>query len=54
MSRLKNVFAEPIEYPESDGKPVGETDTRRDLIFELIRLLRAFFRRKRMFTFPAT
>jgi Uma2 family endonuclease len=47
MSRLKKAFAETIDYPESDGKPVGETDTHRDLIFELIRLLRAFFRRKK-------
>ena len=47
MSRLKKTFAETIDYPESDGKPVGETDPHRDLIFELIRLLRGFFRRKK-------
>jgi len=47
MSRLKKPFAETIEYPESDGNLVGETDTHRDLIFELIRLLRGFFRRKK-------
>lgn len=29
-----------IEYPTSDGKPVGETDAHRDLIFELIESLK--------------
>ena len=47
MSRLKKAFAEPIEYPESDGKPMGETDTHVDLIINLRLALRRFFRRKR-------
>lgn len=25
-----------VVYPERDGKPVGETDDRRELMFELI------------------
>lgn len=32
-----------IEYPTSDGKPVGETDAHRDLIFELIGSLKVHF-----------
>ena len=47
MSRLKKTFAETIDYPESDGKPMGETDTHVDLIINLRLALRRFFRRKR-------
>ena len=47
MSRLKKAFAETIDYPESDGKPMGETDTHVDLIINLRLALRRFFRRKR-------
>ena len=33
--------AERIEYPESDGKPMAETDIHRDVMLELIERLRA-------------
>ena len=37
---MKLVEAAPdVEYPESDGKPVGETDIHRSWIFRLIDLL---------------
>jgi Uma2 family endonuclease len=35
-----------IYYPESDGKPVAETDVHRDLMFDLITLLKDFFHDK--------
>jgi Uma2 family endonuclease len=34
------TLAREIYYPESDGKPVAETDTHRDEMFELINALR--------------
>ena len=34
---------ESIEYPTSDGKPLGETDAHRDLILELIESLKFHF-----------
>ena len=33
-----------VFYPESDGQPVAETDVHRQLMFELIGMLQAFFR----------
>ena len=33
-----------VHYPESDGQPVAETDVHRQLMFELISMLQAFFR----------
>lgn len=33
--------AERIEYPESDGKPMAETDIHRDVMFDLIERLKA-------------
>src|SRR3990172_8736912 len=35
-----------IFYPESDGKPMAETDVHRDLMFDLIKLLKDFFHDK--------
>jgi Uma2 family endonuclease len=35
---------EPIEYPESDGKPVAETQVHVNIIFALISVLTQFFR----------
>ena len=32
-----------IDYPESDGKPMAETDIHRDLILELIEILKVWF-----------
>lgn len=34
----------PIEYPESDGQPMAETELHRDEMFELIDMLRRHFR----------
>lgn len=36
-------FDPPIVYPASDGEPVAETDIHRDLMFELIGALKAYF-----------
>ncbi len=36
--------AAEVCYPESDGQPVAETDVHRQLMFELISMLQAFFR----------
>ena len=35
--------AKDIFYPESDGKPMGETDYHITLIAELLKTLRSFF-----------
>jgi Uma2 family endonuclease len=46
MSSFKQIvpdYDEPIEYPESDGKPLGKTDRHRQLIFDLIHALTAFY-----------
>jgi hypothetical protein len=32
-----------VYYPESDGKPMAETDTRRNLMFDIIETLRRRF-----------
>ncbi len=36
-------FTTAINYPESDGKPMGETDLHRDAMFRQIELLKRFF-----------
>ena len=36
--------AAAVCYPESDGQPVAETDVHRNVMFELIGMLQAFFR----------
>jgi Uma2 family endonuclease len=38
-----------IEYPESDGKPLGETDTHRNWIIRLIDMLSYRYRRQRVY-----
>lgn len=35
--------AATVHYPESDGKPVAETDVHRDWMFRIIELLKLFF-----------
>lgn len=42
---LKSATAtiDPIHYPETDGKPMAESDLHRDLMFYIIRLLQRFF-----------
>ena len=38
-----------IEYPESDGKPMGETDLLRDWMFRILELLRFRYRGQRVY-----
>jgi Uma2 family endonuclease len=38
-----------IEYPESDGRPMGETDLHRDWMFRIIELMRERFRDQRVY-----
>ncbi len=41
----KKIRAAPtIIYPESDGEPMAETDTHRDLMIDFIQLLKYYFR----------
>lgn len=47
MSRLKEVFASRDDYPESDGKPMGETDSHIALIIDLKFALTNFFAKKK-------
>ena len=47
MSPIIEVSA--VNYPESDGQPMGETDEHRDAIIRHINLLRACFRRQRVY-----
>ena len=47
MSTVEKALKKYIEYPESDGEPLGETDKHRDLTLELILTLRFFFQRKK-------
>ena len=44
MSVVHQETATTIEYPESDGKPMGETDVHIELIIDLRCALRDFFR----------
>lgn len=41
--RQRKPVIKPIDYPESDGKPMAESDLHRDLMFYLIHLLQRFF-----------
>jgi Uma2 family endonuclease len=43
MSLHRQAFPTEIDYPETDGKPMAETDVHRDLMNELIDGLGAFF-----------
>ncbi len=44
--RLAQRAKTPIDYPESDGKPMGETDEHRNLMVYLIEVLKEWFRTK--------
>src|SRR5437764_994722 len=44
MSLRKKAFSTDIEYPETDGKPMAETDVHATLMIELRSALEAFFR----------
>lgn len=41
--RQQQPVINEIDYPESDGKPMAESDLHRDLMFYLIHLLQRFF-----------
>lgn len=38
-----------VEYPESDGRPMGETDLHRDWMFRIIEMLKFHFRGQRVY-----
>ncbi len=41
-ARQKDLLRQ-VEYPESDGHPMGETDTHRQLMVDLIEALKTYF-----------
>ena len=43
MSTIDTPFQQRIEYPESDGKPMGETDVHRREIAQIIEMLTLYF-----------
>lgn len=43
-TRSRVTFQPPVHYPESDGKPIGETDTHIDLLIYLREALSDYFR----------
>ena len=43
MSALRQAVAVELEYPETDGNPMAETDLHRDLMIELIEQLKTHF-----------
>lgn len=47
MISLTKTYETEIEYPESDGRPFGETDKHRRLILYFIFALDTFFRRRK-------
>lgn len=47
MSLVQTV--DQIEYPESDGKPMGETDLHRDWMFRILEILRQRYRGQRVY-----
>jgi hypothetical protein len=38
-----------IDYPESDGKPTGETDLHRDWMFRLLEIFRQRYRDQQVY-----
>ena len=42
-------FSESIEYPESDGEPMGETDLHRDWMVRILEILRQRYRGQRVY-----
>jgi Uma2 family endonuclease len=48
MQRKAPLVTAPIEYPERDGKPMGETDLHRQVIMDLISALQEHFRERRL------
>ncbi|MCB0187551.1 MAG: Uma2 family endonuclease [Caldilineaceae bacterium] len=50
--QLSNGLAaepDPVYYPETDGKPMAESDLHRDLLFYIIHLLQRFFAGRRIY-----
>ena len=47
MSLVETV--DQIEYPDSDGKPMGETDLHRDWMFRILEILRLRYRGQRVY-----
>jgi Uma2 family endonuclease len=47
MTRIQSVHE--IEYPESDGKPMGETDLHRDWMMRILDILRYRYRGQRVY-----
>ncbi len=47
---MKSVLqATVVHYPESDGKPMGETDLHRDEMVRQIELLRHYYRGRKVY-----
>jgi Uma2 family endonuclease len=44
MLMLDSAYDDEIEYPTSDGEPMGETDLHRDMMIDLIESLKQHFR----------
>lgn len=42
-------FVNQVEYPESDGKPMGETDLHRDWMIRILDILRYRYREQRVY-----
>jgi Uma2 family endonuclease len=49
MRRSRTSKVAEIEYPESDGKPMAETDLHRDWMFTIIKRLERFFAGQRVY-----
>ena len=47
MSLIQTV--DQLEYPESDGKPMGETDLHRDWMYRILDILRLRYRGQRVY-----
>ena len=46
---IRRTKAKEIEYPESDGKPMAETDVHRNWMLWIIEMLQFFFRGMRVY-----
>jgi Uma2 family endonuclease len=46
---MTSRISTPLEYPETDGKPMGETDLHRDWMVRIIDLLRERYRGERVY-----
>lgn len=44
-----STISESIEYPESDGKPMGETDLHRDWMVRILEILRQRYRNQNVY-----